>query len=269
MLKATLTCLLIIISKVTWTKQPALRVVTEEFIPYQYVGTDNIPTGLSISLINQILEKAEFTVGIELLPWARAYKAAQREKNVLIFSIGKSESRIKKFDWIGPLFQLGKSSLVTLKSREDIQVQSFEELKKYRVCSELNGWSYEFLLKKGFQENINLFNLRGSLSFLNSKNWALKQEADSVQLLQSSVCDVIERTNIDNDFEKLGLKILLPLRRNPLVLYAAVSLDSDIEIKNRIQNSYNSLIESGVLYKNCLREKPSFSSHLTCKVIKP
>jgi ABC-type amino acid transport substrate-binding protein len=256
-------------SSLPLANESKLRVVTEEFIPYQMSSNSAAPSGLSVALVNMILKEANMASDIEILPWARAYKLAQRRKNVLIFSMAKSVERLDRFVWIGPLFQLGKGTFVTLKYRKDITARNFEELKKYRVCSELNGWVYEMLVKKGFQENVNLFGLRGKTAFTRNKNWALRVNGSGVELPQPSVCDVvdvIEESGEDFDFEHLGFKKLFPLRVKAITLYAAMSLNSDDELRDALQTAYNTLQRDGLLYQSCQLGSPSKAA---CNVVKP
>jgi hypothetical protein len=258
-------------SSLSLADESKLRVVTEEFIPYQKNSGSNsaAPSGLAVALINLILEKANMASDIEILPWARAYKLAQRRKNVLIFSMAQSIERLDRFVWVGPLFQIGKGTFVALKHRNEITARNFEELKKYQVCAELNGWVYEMLLKKGFQENVNLFGLRGKIAFTRSKNWALRVKGSGVELLQSSVCDVVdvvEESGKHFDFEHLGLKKLFPLRVKAITLYAAMSLNSDDQLRSTLQTAYNTLKRDGLLYQSCQSQS---SSKAACNVVKP
>ena len=53
-------------------------------------------------------------------------------KNVLIYSIMRTEQREKLFKWIGPLTPL-RTRIFSLKSRNDIVINNIKDAKKYKI----------------------------------------------------------------------------------------------------------------------------------------
>jgi hypothetical protein len=80
---------------------------------------------------------------------------------------------------------------------------------------------------------------------------------------------VLEKTDAMHDFEKLGVKKLFPLRKETLVLYAAMSLKSDEKLVARVQASYDLLRKSGRLLKHCQIVSPHQPADDTCNVVQP
>lgn len=135
----------------------SLRVVTEDLPPLQIEDSGSSqPTGAMVELVNLLLAEAKLEASVEIYPWARSYQIAQNEPNVLIFSMLRSSSREQNFHWIGKIYQIN-SFFMRLKSREDIKVNSMNDLKKYAVGAIRHDLAQDYLLDKGFTEDDNLY----------------------------------------------------------------------------------------------------------------
>jgi len=77
-----------------------LRVVTENFPPYNYLTAEGELAGVMNHIIQELLTRLDSKQPIEVLPWARAYQTALTEPNTLIYSIVKTPVREDKFHWL-------------------------------------------------------------------------------------------------------------------------------------------------------------------------
>jgi polar amino acid transport system substrate-binding protein len=80
-----------------------LRIVTEEMPPYNYLAADGTLTGATTEIVQALLKSLGAETPIETMPWARAYKIALNQPNVLIFSILRTHQREALFHWLGAI----------------------------------------------------------------------------------------------------------------------------------------------------------------------
>ncbi|USH04969.1 transporter substrate-binding domain-containing protein [Grimontia kaedaensis] len=256
-----------------FAEQP-LRVVSETLPPYQIIDDEGQFGGRAVDMVQAILDEAGFDSPIDVMPWARAYKTAQKEKNVAIFAIAFSEKRKDLFHWIGALYALERSSLIGLKNRSELAKDSLEEAKQFRVCSELETYSYQYLVNKGFVPNENLFTLRATLFSIQTNSGGVARPARHLLLLQNRKCDYVTglwsvyaySENNNNDLEPY---FYLGDPKKPLILNLAISLSSDQEVIDRLSTAYQTLFENGTLHQICTRDDPELTYELSCSAIKP
>ncbi len=252
-----------------------LRVVSEILPPFQVISPNGGFQGRAVDMVKAILEEANMSdATIDVMPWARAYKKAQKEKNVAIFSLAHSEKRATKFLWIGALYSLERSSLIGLKSRSELNVPSLEDAKQFRVCSELDTYSYQYLQSLGFEANKNLFSVRSVLSAYRTASGGIARPAANLTLLNAQKCDYVTGlwsiyAYSENANSGLTPYFYLGDRDKPLVLNLALSLDSDPAMHNALTTAYRSLVDSGALYRVCVGNDPEKIYPRSCQVLLP
>jgi len=111
---------------------PPVRIVTEDFPPYNYQEDAQVK-GLSTEIVQAVfnhlrLEAPQF----EFYPWARSYYIAQKEPNVLIFSIARIPEREDLFHWVGTIAPY-QTSLYKMREDEETQVNSLDDARRYRI----------------------------------------------------------------------------------------------------------------------------------------
>ncbi len=72
------------------TYSQEIRVLTEHLPPYQIQMGENKIGGFSTEIVRAVLKEAKIRAKIEVYPWVRAYSIALEDKNILIFSIVRS-----------------------------------------------------------------------------------------------------------------------------------------------------------------------------------
>lgn len=83
-------------------KAAMIKVVAEHLPPYQIKLNDNID-GFAIDVLNELTAITQISTHLEIMPWARAYHIASTEKNTLILSMSRTDSRENYFHWVGTL----------------------------------------------------------------------------------------------------------------------------------------------------------------------
>jgi polar amino acid transport system substrate-binding protein len=131
----------------------SIRVVTEEFPPFNYTENGRL-TGLSTEVVEAVLLELGVTGDFQVMPWARAMQTAQNEENVLIYSIYRNEQREVQYKWVGPISE-SHNNIYALKSR-NIKLRSLDDAKQYSVGIINRDREEDYFLKHGFSFDTNI-----------------------------------------------------------------------------------------------------------------
>jgi len=129
-----------------------LRIITEDFPPFNYAGADGKAAGQATDVVNGILTRLNQKAAIEILPWSEGYSLARAGPRVVLYSTGRTDEREKLFKWVGPV----ASYEYTLYARKGsgLQINSLEAAKKAgRIGVVKDDVRHQFLLENRF-ENI-------------------------------------------------------------------------------------------------------------------
>jgi polar amino acid transport system substrate-binding protein len=126
-----------------------LTVYTEEFPPFNYTQQGKV-TGVSTEVVEKMFATTEFKITIKSLPWSDTYERAQKEKNALIYSISRNKNREPLFKWIG-IVTPTTYSVKALTPRKDIKIDRLEDMKRYRIGTNVDDVMEQWLLGKGFE----------------------------------------------------------------------------------------------------------------------
>lgn len=125
-----------------------ITVVTEDWPPYNYEENGKL-SGFSTEVVEAVLKGAGLEYGMRIYPWARAYKMAQHDPNVLIYTISRTPERENAFHWIGPIAPR-TIYLFKMKARQDVNVTSLNDAKKYDIGLVRNDATHKFFAGHGF-----------------------------------------------------------------------------------------------------------------------
>lgn len=221
---------------------PKLNIVTENLVPYQILNTNGHLTGLSVEIVQEMLQRLAVTPNIKVMPWARAYEIAKNEANVLIFSIAHTPHRADLFHWIGCITD-EKFSFWGLRKYYGNSSYSMAQLKAHKIAVSRYSNAEQFVLDKEFSNILRLI-----------------QEDQNIQMLFNSRADLIVATEltVKHRAKKLGYDYqqLVKVRNaNELnnKLCIALSLKSEPQWAQRLRFAYQQLEQDGVIYK--LRHK--------------
>lgn len=132
---------------------PALRIVTEEFPPYN-MTVNGKPTGLATEVLEAVLKEVNVQGSIQFMPWARAYEIAQGPDTVLIYSITRTAAREKLFKWVGAVAP-ADWCLFSLQSRR-VKLQRLDEARARQVATVNQDVGEQYLASQGFALGQNL-----------------------------------------------------------------------------------------------------------------
>lgn len=128
----------------------ALTLTTEDYPPFNF-STDGgkTMTGSASDVMNEVIKRTGIKATMSLLPWERAYKAAQDDKDTCVFSATRTEAREKLFKWVGPL----ASDSWTLYAKPDstITAKSLDDVKQYSIGGYQGDAKAIFLKGKGLK----------------------------------------------------------------------------------------------------------------------
>lgn len=148
--------IMVLIMSCTSAYAQELRVATEEFPPFNYLENNEVK-GISTEVVKAVLAKVGIQAEIKIYPWARLYRMATEEANVLAFSMGRMPDREAHFHWIGPIAPPIRAALFKLKTRTDMTINSLEDAKRYEIGVVRDDGGHRILLAQGFEQEKNLF----------------------------------------------------------------------------------------------------------------
>ncbi|GHF94075.1 substrate-binding periplasmic protein [Thalassotalea marina] len=151
-MKKVLAILFMMISLITYG-QEKLKIVTEQYPPFQTVLENNQVSGSATSLVKALMAQADIPYDIFVYPWPRALKELENTPSVLLFSMMRLPAREAKYQWIAPLCSV-TTSFYRLADRSDIKIASLIDAKSYRIGVELAQGKNDFLVSHGFIDNL-------------------------------------------------------------------------------------------------------------------
>lgn len=217
-----------------------LQVVTEEMPPFNYTKYGVI-TGVGTEVVRAVLDAAGLTGEFQSLPWARAYKKAQEEPNVLIYSIGRNPERESLFQWGGAIAPV-TFHFYRLESRGDIRLVQPEDAANYRIGAVLGDYTTEFLISKGIEKT----RLDMATSSVFSLRKLLLGRVDLILIEDMTLAFLIRAETHRQEVEKIGR--LAPALAVPEIsgeMYMAFSLKTPSETVERCRTALDVLKKKG------------------------
>lgn len=141
------------IATASQARAETLKVLTEEFPPYNYTDNGKI-TGFSTEVVQAVLREVNIQGEFQSMPWARAYETAQSANNVLIYSIGRTPQREKLFKWVGVIAPT-QYYLFSLPQRK-LKLDRLDQAKNFQIATVNEDVGEQFLMARGFAKGINL-----------------------------------------------------------------------------------------------------------------
>ena len=132
---------------------PEFHIMTEHWVPYQFVKNE-VLQGISVDLLVDLLKRVGSNQGradIEVVPWARGYRFAQKEENAILFLTSRTPQREALFKWVGPVIQ-SRWELIAKKHRQ-FKFDSQAELQNHTYGTVIDDVGEQFLLDIGVQRD--------------------------------------------------------------------------------------------------------------------
>jgi len=212
-----------------------ITVVTEEYPPYNYMNDDKQVVGISTEVVKEALRRAHLEYTIDLYPWSRAYKMAQEEANVLIYSIGRNEKRETLFKWVDFIAPYDVY-LYKLKTRTDIRATDLDGLKRYTIGSVRHDIRAQYLEKQGMK-----------LELVPDDHANAKKldhgRIDLFPIDELGMVSLFRREGLDPE----SLAKVMKLDALPSGLYMAFSLQTTDEVVNKCKAALAEMRKDGTL----------------------
>lgn len=106
-----------------------LTILTENLPPLNYVD-NGVLVGPSVEIVREIQRRVGSEAEIQVYPWARAYKMALEDENVILFGMTYTKVRHDKFKWVGPLAT--KRDILVAKKGSAIKIKNLDDAKKVK-----------------------------------------------------------------------------------------------------------------------------------------
>ncbi|GAA5136105.1 substrate-binding periplasmic protein [Thalassotalea piscium] len=209
-----------------------VKVVTEESYPIQFFENGKL-IGTATTFVEQVLAAANIQYNIDVYPWARAYRMALNEPNILIFSLAKTAQRADKFKWVGEIMDLEYYLFGPVNSNINAHT-SLEELRQYRIGTVRDGAPYQYLLRNDFKNLVTV---------VKAEQTALLYQSGRIDLLPAnkSTFEIVCRNR------KLDCSNLVPLYKldmPSIKLFMAFSQLTDDFIVEKVRAAYNQVTKA-------------------------
>jgi len=142
-------CVVLILLRPLNAAAEKITVVTEILPPWQTTDGRDVG-GIATEVVEAALRAADIEFSIHAYPWARAYRIALDEPNVLIYSMIRTPEREPLFKWVGVIGSV-KEYFFRLAGRKDIQLTGIEAASKYLSIIPRDDYRHQFLAAKGFK----------------------------------------------------------------------------------------------------------------------
>jgi len=214
---------------------------TEHRPPFQFVENNEI-SGFSTEIIKAALGQTPYIYDIKIYPWSNSYNIVQKKQNACIYVIARTPAREKLFQWTIPLIST-ELMFVGLKSNKNIQLNSIEDAKNYRIAVLKDDVTHQLLIKHGFDENKNMYVYKNSTSVF--KLLSTRSNIDLILTDQITIQNNEKYYQLDPSQYKSFFK----LTKNPLEFSIACSKQTDPEVVNNLSLSIKLIKDNGTYQK--------------------
>lgn len=118
-------------------------------LPTEFRDENGELTGLSVDVVRELQKRVGNSGEIIILPWARAYRTALAEPNIILFTASRSKDREDKFHWI--IHVTTRRTVLFGKRGSPLIVGSIADARQVKQIGVLRDGNREkFLQEKGF-----------------------------------------------------------------------------------------------------------------------
>lgn len=145
------------------TAAHSLNIYCEDDAPFQFVGADGKPAGMTVEIVTEIQKRVGNTDPIQMVPWARGLRYLDSEPDTVLFSMSRTAQRNPLYQWVGPIAETVFGFYTQAQSK--IEINSLEDAKKVESIGVYrDDVRDQFLTKAGFtnleRANDNVLNFK-------------------------------------------------------------------------------------------------------------
>lgn len=214
-----------------------VRILTEEFPPFNYVEDDRVQ-GISTRVVEAAFKRAGVEYVLSVCQWRRAVAEVDSSPNTFIYSMARTESREDKYLWVGKLFDR-ELLLYRHEDRDDLAGLPLEELRhKARPCAIKGDADHEWLLSLEFPEK-SIYVLSG-VAVSQCPQMVQKKHADLAAINPYSLRFMINAGQVEDVLVPQGCS----LKEDGY--YLATGLNTDPELVKKLRQAFDRLAEEGL-----------------------
>lgn len=128
-----------------------LRILSADEPPANYYSESGEFIGLTVDIMEEIKKYLNLDIETEVMPWARSYKVAQEEPNVILFTASKTQDRIDQgFNFVGPATT--RKYILWARKGSDYNIDSIEDIKNQhlKIGTMRGDWREKYFEDLGF-----------------------------------------------------------------------------------------------------------------------
>lgn len=232
-----------------------IRVYTELELPNNYIENENgigPVVGYVTELVRAVIEDAEIDYEIELVPWVRAVQVIESAENVMVYPMARTSERENKYHWVGELLPLD-FYLHGRKADIDTLPKTLEDAANARIGVIRADVTSVYMESQGFTNLVYVSSAARNLFMI---------ERDRIDLFPYTELTIGSFLDA-NGFNPDDFVGVVKLDEISTGTYMVLSKDTDASIVDRLQKSYNKIVDDG-RYANFL--SPLYSQYDTLKV---
>jgi polar amino acid transport system substrate-binding protein len=226
---------IVVISLISLVSEAKEKVTfyTEAYSPFQSQNQQGQLVGFSIDILHATQQYVNFDIDIQMMPWSRAYRNAQKHPNTFIFSIGKTDKRLTSFKWVSDFYTV-QDAIYKQTARTDIDISNPDDIDRYNIALSRNDVSLERLNIEHDYANVYL----------------VTNQTTAVKMLQFGRVDLNYNNQIgfNEAVKNLGFN---HADFTPAFIVSKISLglathkDTRIELFNQMQQAFDTIKENG------------------------
>lgn len=228
--------LLLVVSPLAAQSFADVHILTEDSPPGEVLDALGQVTGPTAELVRELGRRLGVATEMEILPWARAYARALKEKHIALFETTRTAAREPLFHWIGPIKRIQWQFWA--KKSSHFRPKTLDEVKKLgTVVVYLGDSKTEFLQESGFTDVNKVSAGELSARLIESGRAATWMGSDL------GMREIIERAGFPfDDFEP----VYTVERRS---LYVALSKDFSATEVERWKDEFEAMKREGLIAK--------------------
>ena len=218
-------------TKSSHSESTPLTLFTEHWPPYQRLERSQELTGISVEIVKNVLDKAQWPYQIKVMPWAQAVEHVNNTPNSLIFSLARFPEREDKFQWITPLTTI-TSKLLRFNNQLDISIAQIEDVKNYRLALKRGEASSTYFLENNMIDERNVIWIKDSSQALKLLSIG---RADIYPITVGGFHEAIK----DSTFNASQFSFTYDFKELDVTLYLATSLTTDLSLIESLSQLFN------------------------------
>ncbi|CAN7192470.1 substrate-binding periplasmic protein [Massilia sp. LjRoot122] len=128
--------------------RPRLYITTETSAPSSMLDGRRV-IGIATDKVREAMQRAGIDYSIDLLPWKRAYLAAQQRPDACVYSTSRTPEREALFKWVGPT-AIGEWVLMG-RADSKLKLRSLEDARGLRIGTYNGDARDAYLRARGFR----------------------------------------------------------------------------------------------------------------------